>query len=49
MKQKKNIDRLFQEKFKNFEAHPSDQVWQNIVAAKKKKEDRKIAPYMVAT
>jgi hypothetical protein len=44
MKQKKNIDRLFQEKFKNFEAHPSDQVWQNIVDAKKKKEDRKIVP-----
>ncbi len=44
MKQKKNIDRLFQEKFKNFEAHPSDQVWQNIVAAKKEKEDRKIIP-----
>lgn len=44
MKQKKNIDRLFQEKFKNFEAHPSDQVWQNIVAAKKEKEERKIIP-----
>jgi len=44
MKQKKNIDRLFQEKFKNFEAHPSDQVWQNIVAAKKEKEDRKLIP-----
>lgn len=44
MKQKKNIDRLFQEKFKNFEAHPSDQVWHNIVAAKKEKEDRKIIP-----
>ncbi|WP_299217323.1 hypothetical protein [uncultured Dokdonia sp.] len=44
MKQKKNIDRLFQEKFKNFEAHPSDQVWENIVKAKKEKEDRKIVP-----
>jgi hypothetical protein len=44
MKQKKNIDRLFQEKFKDFEVHPSDQVWQNIVDAKKKKEDRKIVP-----
>ncbi|MEP0264414.1 MAG: hypothetical protein ABJE42_10885, partial [Dokdonia sp.] len=44
MKEKKNLDRLFQEKFKNFEAHPSDQVWKNIVAAKaKKKEDRKVA------
>lgn len=44
MKQKKNIDRLFQEKFKDFEAHPSDQVWQNIVEAQKKKKDRKIVP-----
>jgi len=44
MKEKKNIDRLFQEKFKNFEAHPSDQVWKNIVKAKKENEDRKIAP-----
>lgn len=44
MKEKKNLDRLFQEKFKDFEAHPSDQVWKNIVAAKaKKKEDRKVA------
>ena len=44
MKEKKNIDRLFQEKFKNFEAHPSDQVWKNIVNAKQKKKDRKIVP-----
>lgn len=44
MKEKKNIDRLFQEKFKDFEVHPSDQVWKNIIEAKKKKEDRKIAP-----
>lgn len=44
MKEKKNLDRLFQEKFKDFEAHPSDQVWKNIVAAKaKKNEDRKVA------
>lgn len=44
MKEKKNIDRLFQEKFKDFEVHPSDQVWQNIVEAKKKKKDRKVVP-----
>jgi len=30
MSNKKNIDRLFQEKFKNFEATPSDSVWKNI-------------------
>lgn len=44
MKEKKNIDRLFQEKFKNFEAHPSDRVWDNIAAAQKKKDNRKIIP-----
>lgn len=30
MGNKKHIDRLFQEKFKDFEAKPSDTVWQNI-------------------
>ncbi|TXK72677.1 PorT family protein [Mesonia sp. HuA40] len=30
MKDKKHIDRLFQEKFKDFEAAPSNQVWKNI-------------------
>lgn len=44
MKERKNIDRLFQEKFKDFEAHPSDRVWENIASAKAKKEDRKLLP-----
>ena len=30
MSDKKNIDRLFQEKFKDFEATPSNAVWDNI-------------------
>lgn len=30
MSQKKHIDRLFQEKFKDFEATPDKQVWKNI-------------------
>ena len=37
MKEQKNIDRLFQEKFKNFEAEPGDQVWANIAAQQQKK------------
>ncbi len=45
MKEKKNIDRLFQEKFKNFEAHPSDNVWNAIADSQKKKDDRKIIPF----
>tara|TARA_R110001632_G_scaffold176500_3_gene296242 strand:- start:861 stop:2387 length:1527 start_codon:yes stop_codon:yes gene_type:complete len=44
MKERKNLDRLFQEKFKDFEAHPSDQVWENIVLAKAIKKDRKVVP-----
>lgn len=30
MSEKNNIDRLFQEKFKDFEVAPSDKVWENI-------------------
>lgn len=44
MKEEKNLDRLFQEKFKDFEQHPSDAVWARIAAAKKTEEDRKIIP-----
>ncbi|WP_299213274.1 hypothetical protein [uncultured Aquimarina sp.] len=39
MSDKKNIDRLFQEKFKNFEVTPDDAVWKKIQDRKKK--DRK--------
>ncbi|MHA7055609.1 amidase domain-containing protein [Aquimarina sp. M1] len=39
MSDKKNIDRLFQEKFKNFEVAPDDAVWKKIQAQKNK--DRK--------
>lgn len=45
MSNKKHIDRLFQERFKNFEATPSDTVWNNIRAEldTKKKKRRIIA------
>ena len=46
MSDKKNIDRLFQEKFKYFEAEPNTQVWLNIEAALKEKE-RKVIPFWV--
>ncbi len=39
MSDKKNIDRLFQEKFKNFEVTPDDAVWKKIQDRKNK--DRK--------
>jgi hypothetical protein len=45
MSERKNIDRLFQEKFKDFEAAPPEHVWKNIEAElKKEKEDRKVLP-----
>ncbi|WGK65759.1 hypothetical protein [Croceiramulus getboli] len=45
MRDKKNIDRLFQEQFKDFEAQPQPEVWDRIVQTRKRKEeDRKIIP-----
>ncbi|WP_422106715.1 hypothetical protein [Winogradskyella sp.] len=45
MNENKNIDRLFQEKFKDFEATPQDAVWDRISESlpKKKKKRRVIA------
>lgn len=45
MSDKKNIDRLFQEKFKNFEVAPNDAVWNRISESlpNKKKKRRVIA------
>lgn len=40
MMEKKNIDRLFQEKFKDFEATPNDALWQKIKANQKKEKKR---------
>lgn len=48
MNDKKNIDRLFQERFKDFETEPSKQVWINIQASLKEKEkDRKVIPFWI--
>jgi len=45
MIEKKNIDRLFQEKFKDFEAIPSEKVWENIEAELKEKKKRRVIPF----
>lgn len=46
MKEKKNIDRLFQEQFKDFEAVPNPQLWLNIEAElKKDKKSRLLLPF----
>ncbi|WP_396602673.1 hypothetical protein [Algibacter sp. R77976] len=45
MNDKKHIDRLFQEGFKDFEATPSDAVWKNIESKlNEKKKKRRIIP-----
>jgi len=41
MKEKKNIDRIFQEKFKDFEKEPSEKVWNNIASRLDKKDKKK--------
>lgn len=46
MKEKKNIDRLFQEQLKDFEAIPDPQIWLNIEAElKKDKKKRMVIPF----
>jgi len=44
MSDKKNIDRLFQEKFKDFEVEPNEQIWINIDVALREKKKRRIIP-----
>lgn len=45
MKEKKHIDRLFQERFKDFEAQPDSTVWDNIEAKlNEKKKKRRVIP-----
>ena len=48
MKEKKNIDNIFNEGFKNFEATPSPRVWENIQAELyKEKKERKVIPLWI--
>ena len=50
MNDKKNIDRLFQERFKDFESEPGEQVWMNIqLALKEKDKDKKRIPFWIKT
>jgi hypothetical protein len=45
MSERKNIDRLFQEKFKDFEVQPSEEAWSNIEAKLDRKKKRRIIPF----
>ncbi|WP_339836604.1 hypothetical protein [uncultured Flavobacterium sp.] len=46
MKEQKNIERLFQEKFKDFEVAPPEMAWNNIEARlNEKKKKRRVIPF----
>ena len=45
MSERKNINKIFQENFENFEMHPDEMVWENIkTKLEEKKEKRRILP-----
>ena len=44
MSERKNIDRLFQEKFKDFEINPPEEIWGNIEAGLDKDKTRRVIP-----
>ncbi|UPT71984.1 MAG: hypothetical protein M0D53_06765 [Flavobacterium sp. JAD_PAG50586_2] len=45
MSERKNIDRLFQEKFKDFEVNPPEGTWANIEAKLDEKKKRRVIPF----
>ena len=46
MSERKNINKIFQENFENFEMHPDEMVWENIkTKLEEKKEKRRILPF----
>jgi len=46
MEESKHIDRLYQEKFKDFEASPRDAVWKNISSKlQEKKRKKRVIPF----
>ena len=44
MKEYKNIDRIFQENFKELDVFPPERVWKNIEAQLNKKQSRQVIP-----
>jgi hypothetical protein len=45
MSERKNINKLFQEKFENFEVTPDEIVWENIESKLKEKKKRRVIPF----
>lgn len=45
MKENKNIDQFFKDKFEDFEVNPPEQIWQNIEEKLQKKKKRRVIPF----
>jgi len=45
MSERKNINKLFQEKFENFEVTPDEMVWKNIENKLQQKKKRRVVPF----
>jgi hypothetical protein len=45
MNERKNINKLFQEKFENLEVAPDENVWENIESKLKEKKKRRVIPF----
>ncbi|MFN3967342.1 hypothetical protein [Flavobacterium sp.] len=45
MSERKNIDRIFQEKFKDFEVSPTEDLWGNIEARLEGKKRKRVIPF----
>ena len=45
MKENKNIDQFFKDKFENFEVNPPEEIWQNIEEKLQKKKKRRVIPF----
>ena len=45
MKENKNIDQFFKEKFENFEVNPPEEIWGNIEEKLQKKKKRRVIPF----
>ncbi|WP_333876318.1 outer membrane beta-barrel protein [Flavobacterium sp.] len=45
MSERKNIDRLFQEKFKDFEVQPTEEVWIGLESKLREKKRKRVIPF----
>lgn len=45
MKENKNIDQFFKDKFEDFEVNPPEEIWENIEEILQKKKKRRVIPF----